>query len=254
MDTYAFANQKGGVGKTTVTLTLAAALARRDVSALVVDLDPQASCTKVVGIDVEERHTLADVLLESERFSLRDAILATEWGFDLAPSETALASRESRRTTADEFILRRQLDDVDGYDVVLVDCPPSLGVLTLNALTAASHLVIVTEASFLALQGTDELLETHDLVRDHYNQQLKLAGVIVNRVERTVEHRDSLAEIERYFGADLVWQPHLPKRTVLQDAARQGVPVHQLAGQRAREVAVAFAEMARRMEAARVAP
>ena len=224
MEIYAFANQKGGVGKTTVTLGLAAALASQNVSVLLVDLDPQASATKVLGVEVEDRPTVADVLLEPERFSLRDVVVRTDWGFDLAPAETALASRESRRATADEFILRRQLADVVGYDVALVDCPPSLGLLTLNALTAASRLVVVTEASFLALQGIDELLETHELVRAHYNGRLELGGVIVNRVERTVEHRDSVIEIERYFGADLVWQPLLPKRTAFRTRHAGGCP------------------------------
>jgi chromosome partitioning protein len=94
----------------------------------------------------------------------------------VAPAEKALASRESRRSTADEFVLRNQLDRVTAYDVVLVDCPPSLGVLTLNALAAASHLVLVTEPSFLALQGIDELLDTRDLVHAHYNSDLALAA------------------------------------------------------------------------------
>ena len=153
MDTYVFANQKGGVGKTTITLGVAAALARRGSQVLLIDLDPQASATKVRGIDVAERSTMADVLLEPERFRLGQTIVRTAWGFDAAPAETALASRESRRSTADEFVLRHQLDGVKGYDVILVDCLPSLGVLTLNALAAASHLVLVTEPSFLALQG-----------------------------------------------------------------------------------------------------
>jgi chromosome partitioning protein len=253
VEVYAFANQKGGVGKTTVTLGLAAALASQNLLALLIDLDPQASATKVLGVQAEERHTIADVLLEPDRFSLSDVLVGTGWGFDLAPAETALASRESRRATADEFILRRQLAEVVGYDVALVDCPPSLGLLTLNALTAASRLVVVTEASFLALQGIDELLETHELVRSHYNRQLELAGVIVNRLERTVEHRDSVVEIERYFGADAVWRPLLPKRTVLQDATRRGVPVGELARRPARELAGAFSTLARRMVKARVA-
>lgn len=141
----------------------------------------------MLGVDVQERCTLADALLEPERYSLSDAIARVEWGFAVAPAEMALASRESRRSTADEFVLRNQLDRVTAYDVVLVDCPPSLGALTLNALAAASHLVLVTEPSFLALQGIDELLETRDLVQAHYNSRLALAGVIVNRVERTVE-------------------------------------------------------------------
>ena len=216
MDTYVFANQKGGVGKTTVTLGVAAELAARGTRVLLVDLDAQASATKVLGVDVDGGCSMADVMLEPDRYALSDAIAATEWDFDLAPSETAMASRELRRSTADEFILKRQLRTCDAYDVVLVDCPPSLGVLTLNALAAASHLIVVTEPSFLALQGIEELLETHELVRAHYNPDLALAGVVVNRVERTVEHRAGLAEIARYFGPGLVWSPVLPKRTVLQ--------------------------------------
>ena len=150
MGIYVFVNQKGGVGKTTVTLGIAAALAGHGAGVLLVDLDPQASATKVLGVDVQERCTVADALLEPERYPLSDAIIRSEWGFDVAPAETALASWEARRSTADEFVLRDQLARVVGYDTVLVDCPPSLGVLTLNALAAASHLVLVTEPSFLA--------------------------------------------------------------------------------------------------------
>ncbi len=127
METYVFANQKGAVGKTTVTLGVAAELAARGVRVLLVDLDAQASATKVLGIHVDGRCSMADVMLEPDRYAMRDAIVATEWGFDVAPSETALASRESRRSTADEFVLKRQLAACGAYDVVLVDCPPSLG-------------------------------------------------------------------------------------------------------------------------------
>lgn len=155
-----------------------------------------------------------------------------------------------RRAAADEFVLRRQLEHVDGYDAVLVDCPPGLGVLTINALAAASRLLVVTEPSFLALQGIEELLHTYDLVRKHYNRDLVLAGVIVNRWERTVEHRNSTAEIEAYFGEGVAWQPYLPKRTVVQDAARLGVPVRRLIGHTARDVESAFSELASRIEAA----
>src|SRR5215218_4059994 len=190
-------------------------------------------------------------MLEPERFPLGDAIVRTTWGLDVAPAETALASRESRRSTADEFLLRNQLDGVRGYGAVLVDCPPSLGLLTLNALAAASHLVLVTEPSFLALQGLDELLETRDLVHAHYNARLALAGVIVNRVERTVEHRRGLAEIASYFGSDLVWSPHLPKRTALQEGARRGVPPAELHGRASRELGRDFAELASRIEVRR---
>src|SRR4051794_20343884 len=253
MDTYVFANQKGGVGKTTVTLGVAAELAARGIRVLLIDLDPQASATKVMGIDAEDCCSMADGMLEPDRYALGDAITSTGWGFDVAPSETALASRESRRATAHEFVLRRQLEGVDEFDMALVDCPPSLGLLTVNALTGASHLVVVTEPSFLALQGIDELLETRELVRAHYNRELVLAGVVVNRVERTVEHRLGLAEMESYFGPDLVWSRALPKRTVLQDAVRRGRPMAEFRSQAARELAAGFRELADRIGTARVA-
>ena len=247
MEIHAIANQKGGVGKTSVTLGLAAQLGRSNVRTLVVDLDPQASATKVLGIDVDERPTLADALLEPDRFPLRECLAETAWHFDLAPAETALASRETRRATADEFILRRQLERVESYDVVLIDCPPSLGVLTLNALAAASRLLLVTEPTYLALQGIGELLDTYELVRTHYNATLSLEGVIVNRWERTVEHRNSSAEIEQYFGSDLTWRPFVPKRTALQDATRRGVPVGRLPGPVCRELVDTFARLAARI-------
>ena len=201
---------------------------------LLIDLDPQASATKVLGVDVDGRCSMADVMLEPDRYALPDAIATARWGFDLAPSETALASRESRRSTADEFVLRHNSGDAAATTSCSSTVPPSLGVLTLNALAAASHLVVVTEPSFLALQGIEELLETRDLVHAHYNAELALAGVIVNRVERTVEHRAGQAEIARYFGPELVWSPQLPKRTVLQEAARRGRPVSDFRGRAAR--------------------
>lgn len=127
METYALADQKGGVGKTAVTLGLAAALTRKGARTLLVDLDPQASATKVLGIDGAGQCSVADVLLEPARFGLSQAIIRTGWELSLAPAETALASREARRCTADEFILRDQLRRLAGFDVVLIDCPPSLG-------------------------------------------------------------------------------------------------------------------------------
>src|SRR3954454_23067803 len=130
-------------------------------------------------------------------------------GVDVAPPKwrSRCGSRVGQRRTSS--CCGASSTDWMGTDGVLVACPPSLGVLTLKALAAASDLVLVTEPSFLALQGIDELLETCDLVRAHYNSGLALAGVIVNRVERTVEHRAGQAEIASYFGPELVWSPNL---------------------------------------------
>lgn len=107
------------MGKTTVALALAAALAERGAGTLLVDLDPQASATKVLGVAPRERHTVADILLEPGRCPLGEALVETAWGFTLAPAETALASREARRSTADEFLLRDQLRRMDGFGIVL---------------------------------------------------------------------------------------------------------------------------------------
>src|SRR3954452_4033161 len=126
METYVFANQKGGVGKTTVTLGIAAELAGLGARVLLIDLDAQASATQVLAVEVDGRCSMVDAKLEPERFRLCNAIVETDWGLDLAPAETAFASRESRRSTADEFVLRRQLASCDGCDVALVDCPPRL--------------------------------------------------------------------------------------------------------------------------------
>lgn len=248
MEIYALANQKGGVGKTTVALGLAGALAYRGVRVLLIDLDPQASATKVLGIEAEQVCSVADALLEPERFPLTHAVVMTGWGFAVAPAEMALASRESRRSTADEFVLRRHLEHLRGIDVVLIDCPPSLGVLTLNALAAATHVVVVTEPTFLALQGIEELLKTLELVVAHYNPTLELGGVVVNRVERTVEHREGLAEIAAYFGPDLVWAPHIAKRTSLQEGARRGTALREMRSTSARELAETFEHLAARIQ------
>lgn len=239
------------MGKTTVALGLAAALARRRTRTLLVDLDPQASAMKVLGVDTSEEPTLADVLLEPGRYSLEETLVDTTWGFAVAPAETALASRETRRSTADEFLLREQLRRLDGFEVVLIDCPPSLGVLTLNAPAAATRLVLVTEPTILALQGIEELLRTRDLVAAHYNRELGLAGVIVNHLERTVEHRAGLAELEAFFGTGLFWSPTIAKRTVLQEGARRGVTLGDLRSPAARDVAAAFEQLADRIEVRR---
>lgn len=158
MDIYVFANQKGGVGKTTVTLGVAAELAARGPRVLLVDLDAQASATKALAFDVDGRCSMADVMLEPDCYALRDAIAATDWGFDLAPSETALASRESRRATADEFVLKRQLAECGRYDVVLVDCPPSLGVLRSTRWQRRRILSLSPSPAFLRCRGSRSCL------------------------------------------------------------------------------------------------
>jgi chromosome partitioning protein len=247
---YAIVNQKGGVGKTTVSLALSAAAARRGSRVLLLDLDPQASASSVLGADAEDRPTLTDVMLSPE-CSLGNAVRPTGWGLDLAPADRWLRWADSGVAPDDAAVLPRQLETVGDYDLLLIDCPPSLGALTINALAAASHALVVTEPTFLALHAMEELLDTVRDVAVAQNPALQVAGVILNRVETTAEHRNSVAEVENTFGPKL-WEPHVPKRAILQDAMRLGVPPQDLEthSHYATEIAEIFDALAVRIEAA----
>jgi chromosome partitioning protein len=247
--TYAVANQKGGVGKTTVSLVLGVAAARRGSRVLLVDLDPQASATVVLGAD-DRSPTVADVMRDPAAWSLAEAITSTEWGIDVAPAEWALRRAETGLPTGDEPVLTREIAALADYDLILIDCPPNLGALTIEALSAASRVLVVTEPTFLALHALDELLNTLDYVTAEHNPSLELAGVVLNRVEGTAEHRRGVAEIQERFGSR-VWEPHLPKRAVLQDAMRVGVPPQDLRSHYAEEISELFDALADRLAVSR---
>jgi chromosome partitioning protein len=246
---YAVVNQKGGVGKTTISLTVGVAAARRGARVLVVDLDPQASATMVLRPGDATGPTVADAILRPSACSLRDTVVPTQWGPDLAPSHRALRSAETVLPEGEWGRLAEQLDAAGNYDLALIDCPPNLGALTIEALSSVSRALIVTEPSYLALQATDELLDTLRDIAAERNHSLDLAGVVLNRVENTAEHRRSVAEVEEVFGSRVL-QPHIPKRAVLQDAMRQGVPPQDLPSHYADEIAELFNELAEQLEVA----
>jgi chromosome partitioning protein len=248
-NTYAVANQKGGVGKTTVSLVLGVAAARRGSRVLLVDLDPQASATMVLGA-TDSRPTVADVMREPAACSLTDTVVSTEWGLDLAPSERALREVDTGHPRGDHASLIRQIDSLAEYDLVLIDCPPNLGALTIDALTTASRALVVTEPTFLAGHALEELLDSLHYVSHDQNPSLELAGVVLNRLETTAEHKRSLADLEERFGTH-VWQPYIPKRAVLQDAMRQGVPPQDLRSHYAEEITELFDALALRLELSR---
>jgi len=206
---YAIANQKGGVGKTTTTQSIAIAMAELGRAVLVVDGDPQGSLTFSLGLDPDDLDpTLNDVV--AGRATLVDTILQTEHvdlvpaNIDLAGAEITLLSRTGR-----EYLMRGELADLlDTYDDILIDCSPSLGVLTINALTAADRVIVPVQAETLSHRGVSQLLETIDDVRRLTNRSLTVAGVVATMFDGRTRHaREVLTDLLARYELDLIGAP-----------------------------------------------
>ncbi|TNE43573.1 MAG: ParA family protein [Deltaproteobacteria bacterium] len=195
------ANQKGGVGKTTSTLNLGAALLERGFSVLLVDLDPQGSLTTSLGEDPEEiEQTLYSALLasiEEREFPLSEVtyVLDNELEFIPANIELSAAELDLSKATMGEMVLRDVLEAVDeDYDFILIDCPPNLGLLTINALSASDEVIIPLQADYLALKGVNLLMRTISTVKRKINPSLKIAGVMLTMADlRTLHAREVVA-------------------------------------------------------------
>lgn len=201
MRRLAVINQKGGVGKTTTTANLGAALARAGRRVLLIDLDPQAHLTLHFGVELPEgRNNLYDVMVNG--VSAQDVLIRTEGGVSILPGDIDLAGVEARliNVPGREMILRESLAGLtDSFDVALIDCPPALGVLTINALVAATEVIIPLQAHFFALQGLSKLLETVSLVRQRINPTLKVGGVVLCLYESATRLGSEVVEDLRKF-------------------------------------------------------
>lgn len=257
MSVVACVNQKGGVGKTAAVLNLAAGATAAGGRVLIIDADPQASASRALD-PVYARFSLDDVLDVGYEGAANDAIVQAEdvaWsGIDLLPSELSLARRDVEQTIGGEQRLRRALIGVrDRYDLVLIDCPPSVNRLTAAALVAADQVLLVTEPGRDSVAGLAAVAETVQLVRDAYSPDLQVAGVIVNRLERTAEHLRRVGELVEIYGP-LLWTPYVPKRAAVAEAHGAGRPVRSWPGAAAKDAADAFDALASRLLTVAAAP
>ena len=227
---YAFANQKGGVGKTTSVVNIAAYLAESGMRVLVIDLDPQANATSALGFEKGgDAPTTYDLLLE--RAEVATIIQHSEESkVDILPSSPMLSGAEVElvNQVAREYRLQRNLETIENnYDYIIIDCPPSLGLLTLNALTAARNgVVIPVQCEYLALEGLTQLLHTIELVRTHLNRRLKIRGIILTMYDgRTNLSRQVVNEIREHFG-EQVFRAIVPRNVRLGEAPSYGQPIN----------------------------
>ncbi|MEM7372063.1 MAG: ParA family protein [Bacteroidota bacterium] len=198
MSVIAVANHKGGVGKTTTSVNLSAGLARAGYKVLLIDLDPQANASFSLGLKKQDR-TIFQVLAYQD--DIRKMIQEVD-DFDLVPSSVHLAGFEKNNEVGKEFILQESLESVtELYDYIVIDCPPSLGALTISALTASEFVVIALQPESLALQGMADFIRILRTVKTRMNQQLELLGIVITQYDsRKVLHRDVMELAQERYG------------------------------------------------------
>ncbi len=236
---------KGGVGKTSVVLGLAGAAVSRGLASLVVDLDPQGNATSILRTH-KTKSTVADVLAHPTRATIEAALTPCEW--EVGPGEVDVLAGHSNVIRFDSWTgqafrpkLAKALQQLDGYDLVLIDCPPSLGALTREALAASDLALVVTTPSYFGAQGVERAVEEIKEIQRTVNPDLKFAGIVVNRVRSVAEeHQYRSDELGTIYGKSTLMKPFIPDRIAVAQAEGFGQPVGMVKTAGGREVAEIF--------------
>ena len=221
------ANQKGGVGKTTTAVNVSAILAKRGKKVMLIDADPQGNASSGLGLEKETENSLYDVLINDVDLesTLQDTNIKTlkvcPSNMNLAGAEVELVSQMSR-----EQRLKEKLDVIkDNFDFIIIDCPPSLGLITLNAFTASDSVLIPVQCEYFALEGLGQLLNTINLVKKHLNKSLEVEGAVLTMYDmRTNLSNQVVKEVKRYF-EDKVYKTVIPRNIKLSEAPSYGMPI-----------------------------
>ena len=221
------ANQKGGVGKTTTSINLAASLAALDRKVLLIDADPQANASSGLGVDISQaKYSIYDCLTED--VSLREAIESTcVSGLDIVCSHIDLvgAELELLNTPDRERVLRRLIEEIRGeYDYILIDCSPSLGLITVNSLTATDSVIIPVQAEYFALEGISKLLNTIKLIKSRLNPALDIEGFLLTMYDARLRLGNQIYEELKSHFRELVFDTVIPRNTRLSEAPSHGIP------------------------------